>query len=133
MTTPPVLEFRVALTADDYDKLVTFYQEGLGLNPDQLWTDVDGRGMIFDMGRATLEILDQQHAANVDNIETGQRTSGQIRFAFQVPDLQFALERALAYGATLVHDPVITPWRHHNARITSPDGLQITLFQVLTD
>lgn len=56
--------------------------------------------------------------------------SGQIRFAFQVNDVYAAVERALSYGATLVHEPVLTPWNDLNARIQSPEGMQITLFEV---
>jgi hypothetical protein len=40
------------------------------------------------------------------------------------------MERALEHGATLVHEPVLTPWNDLNVRIQSPDGLQVTLFQV---
>jgi methylmalonyl-CoA/ethylmalonyl-CoA epimerase len=69
----------------------------------------------------------------VDQLEVGRRVSGQIRFALRVPDVDAALERAVAWGATLVHEPVITPWRDRNARILSPDGMQITLFQPLGD
>ena len=61
----------------------------------------------------------------------GQRLSGPIRFALQVPDLLPALERVLAHGATLVHPPIVTPWGHHNVRVQDPVGLQISLFQVL--
>jgi uncharacterized glyoxalase superfamily protein PhnB len=86
--------------------------------------------MILEMGKATLELFDEPHAAAVDEIEAGARLSGPIRFALQVPDLQAALERVLAHGATLVHPPVVTPWGHHNVRVQDPDGMQITLFQV---
>ncbi len=127
----PVLELRVALTAADYERLVAFYQEGLGLDPSELWTDNGGHGIIFEMGRATLEIFDEQQAINVDQIEVGRRVSGVIRFALQVPDLDAAMQRLLKQGAVLVHEPIITPWGHRNARLQSPDGLQITLFQVL--
>jgi hypothetical protein len=65
----------------------------------------------------------------VDQIEVGERVSGQIRFAFEVPNVHLAMERALKYGATLVHEPVMTPWDDLNVRIRSPEGLQITLFQ----
>ena len=34
-----------------------------------------------------------------------------------------------AYGATLVHPPVMTPWDDYNVRLQDPDGMQITLFQ----
>ncbi len=127
---PPVLELRVALTTAQYERLVEFYCVGLGLEPTQLWTGEEDRAVILDMGRATLELFDEPHAATVDQIEVGKRVSGAIRFALQVPDLHAALERVLAHGATLVHPPMVTPWGHHNARVQDPDGMQITLYQV---
>jgi catechol 2,3-dioxygenase-like lactoylglutathione lyase family enzyme len=122
-------EFRVALTTDDFERAVSFFRDGLGLDPGELWTD-SGRGQIFWAGRAALEIFDPEYAAGVDHIEAGERVSGQIRFAFQVEDIQQAMERALEHGATLVHEPVLMPWNDLNVRIQSPDGLQVTLFQV---
>ncbi len=127
----PVMELRVALTTDDYERLVRFYCDGLGLEPAQLWTDDDDRAVILEMGQATLEIFDENHARIIDEIETGKRTSGPIRFALQVPDLEAAMNRLLEKGATLVHPPIVTPWKHHNVRLQDPDGMQITLFQVL--
>ena len=124
-----VKEFRVVLTTDDFERAVSFYRDGLGLDPGELWTD-NGRGQLFWAGRAALEIFDQKYAEGVDNIEVGERVSGQIRFAFEVPDVRAAMERALRYGATLVHEPVLTPWNDLNVRLRSPDGLQITLFQI---
>jgi len=41
-----------------------------------------------------------------------------------------AVARALMFGGTLFHEPVLTPWNDLNARIESPDGMQITLFEV---
>jgi lactoylglutathione lyase len=127
--TQPVLELRVALTTSDYEKLVRFYTEGLGLEPAALWTSEGGHAMLLELGRGTLELFDENHAASVDQIEVGQRVSGHVRFAIQVPDVDAALERLLAHGATLVHEPVTTPWGDYNARVQSPDGLQVTLFQ----
>jgi predicted enzyme related to lactoylglutathione lyase len=122
------LELRIALTAEDYDRLVSFYRDALGLEPGDMWTD-NGRGQVFLAGSATLEILDPTHAAWVDQTEAGKRTSGQIRFAIKVPDLDAALQKALAWGAAQVHPPIITPWGDYNVRLQAPDGLQITLFQ----
>ena len=126
----PIMELRVALTTGDYERLVRFYCDGLGLEPAELWTN-QGRAVILDMGRGTLEIFDDAQALAVDQIEVGRRISGQIRFALQVHDLNAALERLVARGASLVHPPVTTPWGHQNARVQDPDGLQVTLFQVL--
>ncbi len=126
---PPVIELRVALTTRDYDRTVQFYADGLGLEPSQFWSNDQGRALVLDLGHATLEVFDEQQAGTVDQIETGKRTSGQIRFALQVPDLQAAMQRLLAHGAVLVHPPVLTPWGDYNVRLQDPEGMQITLFQ----
>lgn len=125
------MQLRVALTTSDYERLVRFYCEGLGLEPAQLWTSDQGHGLVLDMGTATLEIFDENYALNVDQIEAGKRVSGQVRFALQVPDMEAAMDRLLAHGATLVHPPIITPWGDHNVRLQDPDGMQITLFQTI--
>jgi methylmalonyl-CoA/ethylmalonyl-CoA epimerase len=131
MSTPsaPILELRVALTARDFERSVKFYCDGLGLEPAQIWNNGEGRAYILNMGNGTLELFDEAQAQTIDQIETGRRVSGQIRFALQVPDLKVAIERLLAHGATLVHPPIITPWGDYNARLQDPDGMQITLFQ----
>ena len=127
----PIIELRVALTTDEYERLVKFYSTGLGIEPAQIWNNGQGRALILEMGQATLEIFDEAQAETIDQIEAGQRLSGPIRFALQVPDLQAAMERLLAHGATLIHPPVITPWGDYNVRLQDPDGLQITLFQIV--
>ena len=127
---PPILELRVALTVSDYERAVKFYCDGLGIEPAALWNNGDGHALILDMGKATLEIFDEAQAETIDQLETGQSISGQIRFALRVPDLKSAMERLLAHGATLVHPPVLTPWGDYNVRLQDPDGMQITLFQI---
>lgn len=127
----PVLQMRIAITTKDFDNITTFFRDGLGLDPGELWKENGGYGQIFDGGSATLEVFDDAYAAHIDNLEAGTRVSGQIRFAFQVPDVQAAVENALRYGAKLVQSPKIMPWGDYNARIQSPDGFQVTLFQVI--
>lgn len=133
MSTPtpnhPILELRVALTTSDYERLVKFYCEGLGLEAAAIWNNDGGRALMLEMGQATLELFDERQAEVIDRLEAGKRISGPIRFALQVPDLKSALERLLANGATLVHPPVVTPWGDTNVRLQDPDGMQITLFQ----
>ncbi len=126
---PSIRELRVAITTSDYERLVKFYCDGLGIEPAQIWNNGQGKALILDMGHATLEIFDETQAETIDHIEAERRVSGQIRFALQVPDLQSAMERLLAHGATLVHPPVVTPWGDYNVRLQDPDGMQITLFQ----
>lgn len=125
----PVFELRVALTSQDFERIVKFYCEGLGIEPAAIWNNDGGQAMMLEMGKATLELFDERQAEVIDDLEAGKRVSGPIRFALRVPDLQSALERLLAHGATLVHPSVQTPWGDTNVRLQDPDGMQITLFQ----
>jgi methylmalonyl-CoA/ethylmalonyl-CoA epimerase len=125
----PVFELRVALTTRDYERLMKFYCEGLGIEPAAIWNNDGGKALILDLGKATLELFDERQAEVIDELEAGRRVSGQVRLALQVPDLNAAMERLLAHGATLVHEPVQTPWGDYNVRLQDPDGMQVTLFQ----
>ena len=122
-------EFRVVLTCEEKNAAIAFYRDGLGLDPREVWTG-NGTGQMFFAGRGILEIFDTSYARSVDEIEVGKKISGQIRFAFQVNDVYAAVERAINYGASLIHEPVLTPWGDLNARIESPEGMQITFFEV---
>ena len=125
----PVMELRVALTTEAFDRLADFYRKGLGLEPAHVWPQDQGRALVLDMGKATLEVFDEKQAQTVDQIEVGRRVSGQIRFALQVPDLDAAMKRLVAHGAKVVHEPVVAPWGDKMVRFQDPDGMQITLYQ----
>jgi len=125
----PVLEMRVALTTNEYERLVKFYCDGLGIEPAAIWNNGGGQALMLNMGKATLEIFDEAQADTIDQLEAGRWISGQIRFALEVPDLNAAMERLITQGATLVHPPIMTPWGDYNVRLQDPDGIQITLYQ----
>lgn len=125
-----VFELRVAFTTRDFERAIKFYCEGLDIEPAAIWNNDGGQALMLEMGKATLEIFDERQAEVIDQLEAGQRLSGQVRFAMQVPDLKSALERLLAHGASLVHPPVMTPWGDYNVRVQDPDGMQLTLFKV---
>src|SRR5581483_7986987 len=123
-----VKELRVALTVSDLDKAAAFYRDGLGLSTINEWELPEGRGLLLGAGRATLELLDQDMVAYVDQIEAGQRVSGPVRLVFEVADVAAAREALQQAGAAPLHEIVDTPWGDHNARVRSPEGMQITLF-----
>ena len=116
-----VLELRVAITADEFERLSEFYRIGLGLNPSQEWPQDQGRSLVIDLGRATLEVFDEKQAETVDEIEVGERVSGS-RFAWEVPDLGAAVQRLLAYGAKQVAPARQTPWGDRTARFEIRKG-----------
>jgi len=125
----PAGELRIALTVENYEKSLSFYRNVLGLPLIQEWPSEEGRGALLSLKNATLEILDEAHAAWVDKMEAGKRLSGQVRLAAQFQDLAAAMQAAKAAGARLVRGPIETPWKDLNARLVGPDGIQMTFFK----
>ena len=123
-----VTELRVALTVSDFDQAVAFYRDALGLEQLADWSSENGRVILLDAGRATLELFDEAQAETVDEIEAGKRVSGNVRFALEVSDSEETARRLVAAGAEQVATPVTTPWGDRNARVRAPDGMQLTLF-----
>jgi lactoylglutathione lyase len=119
---------RVVLTVPDFDEGVAFYRDGLGFEQLADWTGEDGRVILLDAGRATIELFDERQAESVDRIEAGRRLSGAVRLAFEVDDLDGARQRLLDAGASAEGEPVVPPWGGRNARLRTPDGMQLTLF-----
>ncbi len=129
----PVHELRVVVTAEDYDAAVAFYRDALGLPERAAYNSPDGRVVILEAGRATLEIADRNQAAFIDQVEVGRRVAGHIRICFAVDDTARATEALRAAGATVIAAPVRTPWNSLNARLEAPAGLQLTLFETVAD
>ena len=119
---------RVVLTVPDFDEAVAFYRDGLGFEQIADWSGEDGRVILLEAGKATIELFDERQAESVDRIEAGRRVSGPVRLAFEVTDLDSATERLVAAGAKSMAEPVVPPWGGRNARLRTPDGLQLTLF-----
>jgi lactoylglutathione lyase len=127
----PVKELRLALTVADYDRALAFYRDTLGLPVLEAWSEPAGRVTLLDAGRATLELLDPEHAEAVDSLEVGRRVAGAVRVALQVEDSAAVADELVAAGAERLAGPVVTPWQHRNVRLVAPDGMQLTLFTVL--
>ena len=121
-------ELRVVLTVPDFEAALRLYRDALGLDVEAVWDDESGRVVLLTAGRATLELNDESHAAEIDRVEVGRRVAGPIRLAFHVDDSEAAAERLEQAGADLVGGPVTTPWNDRNVRLEAPDGTQLTLF-----
>ncbi|MFL5943159.1 MAG: VOC family protein [Gaiellaceae bacterium] len=122
------MNLRVVLTVPDFDEAVAFYRDTLGLEQLADWSGEDGHVILLDVGRATLELFDERQADSVDRIEAGKRVSGQVRLALEVEDTDATAQRLVAAGAVAEGEPVVPPWGGRNARLRTPDGMQLTLF-----
>lgn len=127
-----VRELRLVVTVDDYDTAVAFYRDTLGLSEQAAYSAPNGGHVtLLDAGRATIELADAKQAEFIDEVEVGRRVAGKIRVALEVPDAQGTTRRLVEGGAELIAEPTRTPWDSLNARLTAPDGLQLTLFEEL--
>lgn len=123
-----VREFRVVLTVPDFEQALAFYRDAVGLRQIADWSSDQGRVVLLDAGRATLELFDEAQAATVDEVEAGSRVSGTVRLALEVSDSESAARQLVAAGAEEVGPPVTAPWGDRNVRVRAPDGMQLTLF-----
>ena len=129
----PVSELRVSITVSDFEKLRAFYRDAVGLPEAQSW-DLHGHGVVFDVGRATLELIDEEHAAFVDEVEVGRpAATGGLRLAVAVTDAGAAAADLVAGGAELIAGARPTPWGDVNARTQPPEGPQLTVFSAGTE
>ena len=126
-----VRELRLVVTAADYDDALRFYRDVLGLRELAAWASPGGRVTLLEAGRATLELTDPANADFIDEVEVGKRVAGHVRVAFEIEDAIAATAALAAAGASVVAEPVRTPWNSLNARLEAPAGLQLTLFQEL--
>ena len=130
---PTVHELRLVVTAEDYEEALHLYRDVLGMPERPAVAGPGGQLAILEAGRATLELADPVQAAFIDEVEVGRRVAGPIRVAFEVDDSRAATATLAAAGATVIAEPVVTPWNSLNARLEAPAGLQLTLFQELAD
>lgn len=126
-------ELRLVLTVRDFERAAAFYRALLGGGEVLAWQSEEGRIVILEAGRATIELVDEAQAARIDGVEVGRRVSGDVRLALGVADSGEAARRAEDAGGTLTNPPVLTPWGSLNARVIAPDGLQVTLFSDAPD
>lgn len=131
MTDAPV-QLRLVVEAEDFEAALAFYRDALGLPEIAAFAgEGDARVAILDAGRATLELANPAQKRMIDRIEAAGRPSPRIRVAFEVADSRGVTRRLEAAGATVVAEPVETPWRSLNARLEAPADLTLTLFEEL--
>jgi lactoylglutathione lyase len=86
--------------------------------------------VILEVPAATLEIVDTDHERMVDVLEAGRPFDKRVRIAVRVDDLGEAATAVIDAGGEAVASQVDTPWGDRNQRLTTPDGLQLTLFEM---
>ncbi len=127
-----IREVRIVLTVEQFDQAVQFYRDRLGLAVVEQWQRASGSGVILALGpHTTLELFDAAQAAFVDQVEVGRRVSGPVRLALSVQDVEAVAGELQQAGAQVLSQPKQMPWGDRNARVETPDGMQVTVYQTV--
>ena len=127
-----VRQMRLVVEAEDYDEALAFFRDVLGMPEELAVSGGDGAHVtILDAGRATLELANPAQKRMIDEVEVGREVAPKMRVAFEVGDTRGVTDELVAAGATQVAPPTETPWRSLNARLDTPGGLHVTIFQEL--
>lgn len=125
-----VRQMRLVVEAEDYEDALAFFRDVLGMPEELAVSGSDGAHVtILDAGRATLELANPAQKRMIDDVEVGRQVAPKMRVAFEVGDTRAVTNELLAAGATQVAPPTETPWRSLNARLDTPGGLHVTIFQ----
>ncbi len=131
-TTPKVSQLRVVIEVDDFDEARRFFAESLGLEEEFFVEGPDGASVVaLQAGRSTLELINAAQREYIDAVEVGRSVAGPVRLAFEVDDVRRASAMLVDAGSEVIAPPTVTPWNSLNARLSSPAGTQITLFEEL--
>lgn len=125
-------ELRIILTVENLDEVIKFYRDEMGLKTSKEWHEATGNGIILEAGKASLELIDIDHAKTIDSIEVGKNIAGPVRLAFNIGDnikeVGASLELA---GAKKIAEVKQAPWSKVQ-RMQDPSGMQFTLFETST-
>jgi predicted enzyme related to lactoylglutathione lyase len=122
-----VLASRVLLRPRDLDATLSFYERGIGLHRAREFGRPPHRGVVLFLGGGALELTETPAD------EPPPPTPQGVRLWLQVPDLDVAVERAVAEGAPLLQPAVERPWGLLEATVTDPDGTKLVLVEVPED
>ena len=132
MSASNVRQLRLVLQVDDFDEVLAFYRDVLGMPVEEAYEgEGDARVAILGAGRATLEIANRAQVEMIDRVEPDGAPSPRMRIAFEVEDGDGVTRRLVEGGAELVASPRETPWRSLNSRLEAPGDVQITVFEEL--
>ncbi|MGB0112964.1 MAG: VOC family protein [Ilumatobacteraceae bacterium] len=122
---------RVMFSPTDFGEAVRFFTEIVELDLVASWDD-DGRGAIFQAPGAQIELFGSG-PADADHPHRPAQPTGSldVGVAWEVDDVDATATRIIARGAAMISPPTDRPWGMRSTTIAGPDGLLVTLFQLI--
>lgn len=122
----PEGQFRFVFRPRDFEASAAFYREGLELPVDHEWDYGGGdRGIVFYAGSGMVELLGLLPG------DSYVKPQG-VDMTIQVDSADRWLELARERGLQVVLQPTTFPWGHRVIRLLDPDGIVVSLFEVVS-
>jgi catechol 2,3-dioxygenase-like lactoylglutathione lyase family enzyme len=113
-------QVRIGYRSTRFDETWRFYIEALGAEVITSWTD-HGRGVVVRLaGTACIEVFEAEQA-DIPN----------VMVAAQVDDVGHWADRLDTAGVQLSQPLIDQPWGHRSLSFIDPNGLIVTLFEVV--
>jgi catechol 2,3-dioxygenase-like lactoylglutathione lyase family enzyme len=124
----------ITLAVDDLERALAFYRDGLGFDSHGVvgtefrddYTQAAGDIAIFNLeGGLILTVYPRSELAKDAGVPFGPPKSGEFSIGHAVgnrADVDIALTRAEAAGATVLGKPRDRPWRIYSGYFRDPDG-----------
>ena len=115
-------EFRVVFVAHDYQAMVDFLVDVIGLEVVEVFEEWDV-GIVLRAGDGLIEIFPPGDEPEVP----AQR----VWLAWQVSDADAEYERLRRAGADMANPPAVQSWGHKSFRVAGPQNLRLTLYELV--
>ena len=119
--------FRVVRHTRNFDQMLRFYQDILGMTCIYGWDHPSNRGALLSlgdkMGNSAIEVLDLEELAVPDTPPVN------LELSIEVQDVAEWHDRLVGAGVPISRGLEDTPWGHRSFGIDDPDGLRIWIYQ----
>jgi uncharacterized glyoxalase superfamily protein PhnB len=113
----------------NYEPMIQFYEDALGMTAIERWNRPDSRGSVFappgSVSNASIEVLELGDVCVPGVAPTN------VELSLFVNDVGAVHDQLRARGVPITRELEDAPWGHRSFGIEDPDGLRIWMIQVL--
>jgi uncharacterized glyoxalase superfamily protein PhnB len=122
-----VFQVSIVRHTKNYEAMVAFYRDRLGMSIKQAWDDPGNRGTLLSIGGKTANTV-------VEVIELGDEAVPGVKpvnlvLSVEVSEVDTWHDELIDRGVAIARDLEDAPWGHRSFGIDDPDGLRIWYYQ----
>jgi catechol 2,3-dioxygenase-like lactoylglutathione lyase family enzyme len=122
-----IFQVSIVRHTKNYDAMVEFYRDRLGMSVKQSWDHPGDRGTLLSFGGKTPGTL-------IEVIELGEEAMPGVKpvnvvLSIEVPAVDEWHDRLAERGVTIARGLENAPWGHRSFGIDDPDGFRIWYYQ----